>query len=79
MKTIRNKEDSVKRVDDSTASMLVNNGLWTYCSKDEYKKLSKGVRVSNVTNSEKVAIEHRGLSDKKLRKERKLAKSKKNI
>tara|TARA_B110000971_G_scaffold198469_1_gene215086 strand:+ start:75 stop:314 length:240 start_codon:yes stop_codon:yes gene_type:complete len=79
MKTVKNKEDLVKRVDDSTASMLVNIGLWEYCSKEEYKKLSKGGRVNNVSNSEKVAIEHRGLSDKKLRKERKLAKSKKNI
>jgi hypothetical protein len=77
MKTIKNKEDSVKRVDDSTATMLVNIGMWEYCSKDEYRKLTKGGRT--ITNSEKVEIEHRGLSDKKLRKERKLAKSKKNI
>ena len=77
MKTIKNNDDSVKRVDDATATMLVNIGMWEYCSKDEYRKLTKG--GGTITNSEKLAIEHRGLSDKKLRKERKLAKSKKNI
>ena len=45
MKTVKNNNEDVKRVDDSTAQMLVNSGSWFYCSKEEYKKNRKSVKV----------------------------------
>jgi len=34
MKTVKNNNEDVKRVDDSTAQMLVNSGSWFYCGKE---------------------------------------------
>jgi hypothetical protein len=76
MKTVKNNAGTVKRVDDSTANMLVNSGSWFFCPKSEYRKTKKVKKSKD--SSETVNIENRGLSDKKLRKERKLAKSKRN-
>jgi hypothetical protein len=77
MKTVKNSNGEIKRVDDSTAIMMVMSGLWNYCGKEEYKQIRKVVKEtpkSETTND----IENRGLSDKKLRKERRRAKSEKN-
>tara|TARA_R110001592_G_scaffold64818_8_gene199236 strand:+ start:7021 stop:7263 length:243 start_codon:yes stop_codon:yes gene_type:complete len=80
MKTVKNNNEDVKRIDDSTAEMLVKSGSWFYCSKEEYKKLRKSVKPKKSTGTEEIKdIENRGLSDKKLRKERKRAKSKRNL
>jgi len=78
MKTIKNNEETVRRVDDSTADMLIKSGSWFYCGKEEYKKFKSTKKKSSGVKSDTPDIENRGLSDKKLRKERKLAKSKKN-
>ena len=77
MKTVKNSNGDVKRVDDSTAQMMVSSGKWDYCGKEEFKVLqSKKSKEENVKSENN--IENRGLSDKKLRRERKRAKSKKN-
>ena len=76
MKTVKNNNEDVKRVDDSTASMLVNSGAWFYCPKEEYRNLKSRKKTNSVSTEDNV--ENRGLSDKKLRKERKRAKSKRN-
>jgi predicted small secreted protein len=79
MKTVKNNSEDVRRVDDSTAEMLVSGGSWFYCSKEEYKKNRKSVKVKTNNKTETKDIENRGLSDKKLRRERKRAKSNKNL
>lgn len=80
MKTVKNNNEDVKRVDDSTAQMLVNSGSWFYCNKEEYKKHRKSVKSKQSNkNVETKDIENRGLSDKKLRKERKRAKANRNL
>ena len=80
MKTVKSKGGDVRRVDDSSAVMLVNSGTWEYCSKEEYKKLYQKKKKNNTPtiDTDEVDIESRGLSDKKLRKERKRAKAEKN-
>jgi predicted small secreted protein len=79
MKTVKNNSEDVRRVDDSTAEMLVSSGSWFYCSKEEYKKNRKSVKVKTNNKTETKDIENRGLSDKKLRRERKRAKSNRNL
>lgn len=79
MKTVKNSNGDVRRVDESTAMMLTGSGLWEFCGKEEYKKLRKSQPKTNNTKGEETDnIENRGLSDKKLRRERKRAKSKRN-
>lgn len=78
MKTVKNVNGDVKRVDDSTAIMLTDSGQWEYCGKEEYKKLRKSQPKIENKKTEESDIENRGLSEKKLRRERKRAKSKKN-
>ena len=74
MKTVK-KGDDVRRVEDTQAHMLVNNG-WEYCSKELWKEhnpknVSKNVIVvSNDSISD-------NLSYKKKRKARKDSKKKK--
>lgn len=77
MKTVKGTNGEVKRVDDSTAMMMVSSGQWEYCGKEEYKKLRK-TKVSTENVNKTDDIENRGLSDKKLRKERKRAKAERN-
>ncbi len=80
MKTVKNNKQDEKSADISTAKMLVNGGSWFYCNKEEYKKLRKRVKTKQTEkNTEVINIENRGLSDKKLRRERKRAKSNKNL
>ena len=78
MKTVKNNNEDVKRVDYSTAQMLVNSGSWFYCGKEEYKKNRKSVKVKTNNKTETKDIENRCLSDKKLIRERKRAKSNRN-
>jgi len=75
MKTIKNNSGVIKRVDDNTAIKLVKLNIWEYCGKEEYKKLNKS-KSSNPENNQ-IDIKDRGLSDKKIRRERKLAKRRK--
>jgi hypothetical protein len=77
MKTVKNSNGEVRRVDESTATMLTGSGLWEYCGKEEFKKLRK-TKTKTENKTETSDIENRGLSDKKLRKERKRAKAEKN-
>jgi|TARA_R110001592_G_scaffold103086_1_gene290516 hypothetical protein len=75
MKTLKNNSGDFKRVDDDTAVKLVRSTNWKYCGKEEYKILNKPKpKKSKPVKSD---IENRGLSDKKIRKERKLAKANK--
>jgi hypothetical protein len=73
MKTLKNNSGDFKRVDDDTAVKLVKSINWKYCGKEEYKILNKPKKSEPVKSD----IENRGLSDKKIRKERKLAKANK--
>lgn len=73
MKTVKNNEGNVKRVEDGTAAQMVNSGKWDYCGKEEYKKLIKS--KPQKTETTETDLKSRGLSDKKLRRERKRAKS----
>lgn len=77
MKTLKNNSGDFKRVDDDTAVKLVKSTHWKYCGKEEYKILNKPKPKPKNTKTDKPDIEDRGLSDKKLRKERKLAKANK--
>ena len=52
MKTVKNNSEDVRRVDDSTAEMLVSSGSWFYCSKEEYKKNRKtNISLSDLFNN----------------------------
>ena len=75
MKTLKNNSGNIKRVDDNTAIKLVKSNIWKYCGKEEYKVLNKSKPIN--TEKDQPNIENRGLSDKKIRKERKLAKRRK--
>tara|TARA_R110000782_G_scaffold107237_2_gene195669 strand:+ start:132 stop:368 length:237 start_codon:yes stop_codon:yes gene_type:complete len=77
MKTLKNNSGNIKRVDDNTAIKLVKSNIWKYCGKEEYKLLNKP-KPLNIENDQ-TNIENRGLSDKKVRKERKLTKRRKLI
>jgi|UPI00048C511A hypothetical protein len=72
MKTLKNNSGDFKRVDDDTAVKLVKSTNWEYCGKEEYKALNQ---TKSKPKNVKSNIKNRGLSDKKVRKERKLAKS----
>ena len=37
MKTVKNSNGDVKRVDEGTATNLVNSGVWSFCPKSEYR------------------------------------------
>jgi hypothetical protein len=74
MKTLKKGED-VKRVEDTQAQMMVNNG-WEYCSKE----LWRDHRPRKVSKNNKVVLDETIsdiLSDKKKRKARKELKRKK--
>jgi hypothetical protein len=73
MKTLK-KGDDVKRVEDTQAQMMVNNG-WEYCPKELWRdyqprKVSKNNVVDGTISD--------NLSDKKKRKARKELKKKKH-
>jgi len=74
MKTLK-KGDDVRRVEDSQADMMVNNG-WEYCSKELWRNhRPKRISKKNITILDEVISDN--LSDKKKRKARKELKKKK--
>ena len=41
MKTIKQKSGKIERVNDKEAEMRVKSGGWDYCSKSEYKAMTR--------------------------------------
>ena len=74
MKTLKSLKGEIRRVDEATANKLIGT-TWKYCSKSEYKALRKNVPKEQTTSTN--ITENRNISDKKLRKQRKIAKAQK--
>ena len=74
MKTLKSLKGEIRRVDEATANKLIGI-TWQYCSKSEYKALRKNVPKEQTAPTN--ITENRNISDKKLRKQRKIAKAQK--
>ena len=52
MKTIKNKKNEIKRVDEKEAEILVGSKNWKYIPKSEWKKIRNFIK----TDAESIAV-----------------------